>query len=213
MKFSRTDWKYVVDTLMFLCMVGIVAIGLLMAFIIPEGQVGPGRSKFFLGLHRHQWGDIHLNLSLAFAVLVVIHIVLAWSWVKGKAQGLFGKTWKAALGLTVVAAVLVPLIFWLAAPKNDPAYADLGTGHGRNEMGSERHGQAVPSEVPISGRMTMREVERTAGISAKDLLARLGLPDGVSLDETLGRLSRTYGFEMQALRDAVGQLRDAKRRP
>jgi len=47
MKLSKTDWKYIVDTLMFLCMVGIVLIGLLMGFVIPEGRLGPGQSKFF----------------------------------------------------------------------------------------------------------------------------------------------------------------------
>jgi hypothetical protein len=41
MKPSRTDWKSVVDTLMFLCMLGIVLIGLLMGFVIPEGRLGP----------------------------------------------------------------------------------------------------------------------------------------------------------------------------
>jgi hypothetical protein len=37
MRFRRTDAKYAVDTLMFLSLVGIVVIGFLMAFIIPEG--------------------------------------------------------------------------------------------------------------------------------------------------------------------------------
>ena len=131
MKLTRTDWKYVVDTLIFLCMVGIVLIGLLMGFVIPEGRLGPGQSKYFLGVHRHQWGDIHLWLSLAFTALVVVHIVLAWNWFKGKAKGLFGKAWRPMLGLTVVAAVLIPVIFWLSASKNDPAYAEFGEGHGR----------------------------------------------------------------------------------
>ena len=131
MKFSRTDWKYIVDTLMFLCMLGIVLIGLLMGFVIPEGRLGPGQSKYFLGLHRHQWGDVHLYLSLAFTAVVVVHIVLAWSWVKGKAKGLFGRFWKGAMALSVVAAVLVPAVFWLAASKNDPAYAEFGEGQGQ----------------------------------------------------------------------------------
>jgi len=254
MKISRTDWKYLIDTLMFLCILGIVAIGLLMALVIPEGRVGPGQSKYFLGLHRHQWGDIHLYLSLAFAALVLVHLILAWSWIKGKASCLFGKAWKAAVGLTVLAAVTVPLVFWLAASKNDPAYAAFGTGRGRQAgpigehdqflpkqpaavmpaapaagaagqrgetaMGTEVHEnrtvagrmEAESAEVVITGKMTLREVERTAGISAEVLLARLGLPAGISLDETVGRLRRTYGFEMQTLRDAVAGLLEAKRR-
>jgi len=121
--------------LMFLCMVGIVLIGLLMGFVIPEGRLGPGQSKFFLGVHRHQWGDIHLWLSLAFTALVVVHIVLAWSWFIGKAKSLFGKAWRPVLGLTLVAAVLIPVIFWLSAPKNNPAYAEFGEGRGQQARG------------------------------------------------------------------------------
>jgi hypothetical protein len=234
MKLDRTDWKYIVDTLMFLCILGIVAIGLLMGFVIPEGPLGAGQSKYFLGLHRHQWGDIHLYLSLAFTALVIVHIVLAWSWIKGKAKGLFGKAWKAAVVLTVLAAVILPLLFWLTASKNDSAYAEFGTGRGRQAASvAEVAGQpmetaagvdvhedrtvagrmeADSAEVVITGKMTLREVERTAGISAKDILARLGLPAGVSLDETIGRLRRTYGFEMQTLRNAVAELLKAKQR-
>jgi len=129
-KLSRTDWKYVVDTLMVLSILGVTLIGLLMAFVIPEGRLEAGQSKYFLGLHRHQWGDIHLDLSLALAALVIVHVVLAWGWIKGKARGLFGRSWAAAVGLTVLAAVLVPALFWLAASKNDPAYAEFGEGRG-----------------------------------------------------------------------------------
>ncbi|MBN2265253.1 MAG: DUF4405 domain-containing protein, partial [Candidatus Aminicenantes bacterium] len=155
MRSSRTDWKYVVDTLLFLCFLGLAAVGLLMAFVIPEGRVEIGQSKFFLGLHRHQWGDIHLFLSLAFMALAVVHIVLAWSWVKGKARALFGRAWKAGIGLTVLAACAVPLVFWLALSKNDPAYADLGMGRGRQGLRvdvSDRRlpepSAAVPAPAP-----------------------------------------------------------------
>lgn len=228
MKITRTDWKYIVDTLMFLCMVGIVLIGLLIGFVIPEGRLGPGQSKYFLGVHRHQWGDIHLYLSLAFTVLVVVHVVLAWSWTKGKAKGLFGKAWKVVIGLTVVAAVLVPLIFWLAAPKNDPAYAEFGEGkgeQGRRVLDGDRHLQeplnkaaseapaGAPAEGAITGRMTLREVEEATGVPAKDIAARLGLPVDASLDETLGHLRQTYAFEIQAVRDAVAKLLEEKRPP
>lgn len=266
MKLSRTDLKFAVDTLMFVTILGVVAIGVLMAFFIPEGRLGAGQSKYFLGLHRHQWGDIHLYLSLAFAVFAVIHIVLAWSWVKGKASCIFGKSWKAAVGLTVLAAVLVPAAFWLAAPKNDPAYAEFGTGYGRGagrtreaalfipeppaavassgleveaaDVASQTAGagtgeRARPGETPaaepghedrvvagrmeasaevvITGQMTLRELERVAGVPAADIAAKLGLPSDVARDETLGRLRRIYGFEMQALRDAIAELRTAKK--
>jgi hypothetical protein len=262
MRLSRTDWKYLVDTLMFLSLLGIVAIGLLVAFVIPEGPAELGGSKYFLGLHRHQWGDIHLALSLAFSAFALVHILLAWSWIKGKAAAVFGRAWKAALVLTVLAAFAVPGVFWLAATKNDPAFAEFGTGRGRGALRSgaldhrpQEPPPVAPSDVPaapagepaltvapstepakeapaegheertvagrmeagtaevvITGRMTLREAERATGIPFGDIAARLGLPAGVSPDETIGRLRRTYGFDMQAVRDAVAELLEEKRR-
>lgn len=258
MKLGRTDWKYIVDTLMVLCMLGIILIGLLMAFVIPEGRLGAGQSKYFLGLHRHQWGDIHLYLSLAFTAVVVVHLLLAWTWIRGKAKGLFGRAWKAVIGLTVLAAVLVPAALWLAAPKNDPAYAEFGEGRGglgrrfaeTSRPAAEPLNEAAAMDSPespvaarepsepaaaaprlheektvagrmeggpvdavITGQMTLRGVERATGVPAKEIAARLGLPSDVSLDETLGRLRKVHGFEMQTLRDTVAELLKARRPP
>lgn len=224
MRSSRTGWKYLVDTLMFLCIVGVAGIGLMMAFFIPEGPSARGASKFFLGIHRHQWGNIHLYLSIAFTVLLVVHLVLSWSWIKGKAKNLFGKAWRAALGLTLLAAFLVPFLFWLAAPKNDPAYAELGAGVGlrwrqeaplrapvtpplpESEEAAEAPREDVPAEVVITGQMTLRDIERSTGVPARDIAAKLELPPDVPLDEILGRLRRQYGFEIEQVRTIVAEL-------
>ncbi len=249
MKIPRTGWKYLVDTLLFLSVLGVAGIGLMMAFLIPEGPLAGGGTKFFLGIHRHQWGNIHLYLSLAFTVLLVVHLVLSWSWIKGKARSLFGGAWKSALGLTLLAALLVPFLFWLAMPKNDPFYAGYGAGVGlrwRQEAAVERavkpplpapevpavvesgtapeaapggapvsveppkavagHSEAGTAEVVITGQMSLRDVERATGVPARDIIARLGLPPDVPLDEILGRLRRRYGFEIEQVRVAVADL-------
>jgi len=66
--------------------------------------------------------------------------------------------------------------------------------------------EETAAEAMITGQMTLRDVERITGVAAKEIVARLGLPPEVSLDETLGRLRRVHGFEMQALRDTVADL-------
>ncbi len=92
---KKTTWKYLVDTLLFISITGIAFIGILMAFFLAEGPTSQAREseKYFLSLHRHQWGDIHLYLSLAFTALVVIHLILEWSWIKGETRQLFKKAW------------------------------------------------------------------------------------------------------------------------
>jgi len=61
--------------------------------------------------------------------------------------------------------------------------------------------------------MTLWEIEQKTVISAKDLAARLGLPDDVSLDGTLGRLRQGHAFDMQAVCDVVAELLKGKRPP
>jgi hypothetical protein len=217
-KFSRTDTKYLVDTLMFLCILGIAGVGLLLAFIIPEGQAG-GRSKYFLGVHRHQWGHIHLYLSLAFSALLLIHIIVSWSWIRGKARQYFKGSWKTALALTVVAALLIPVVFWLATPKNvAESSEEMGSGPrggggtqgqealGTGEKASAGRGAGAEGSSVISGRMTLGDIERQTGVSVRDIAAKVGLPEDVSRDETLGQLRQRYRFEIQAIRDAVAEL-------
>jgi hypothetical protein len=31
---------------------------------------------------RHEWGDIHFYLSALFVILMVVHIILHWTWIK-----------------------------------------------------------------------------------------------------------------------------------
>lgn len=35
----------------------------------------------FLGLTRHQWGDVHFWIALSLIALLVVHLVLHWRWV------------------------------------------------------------------------------------------------------------------------------------
>jgi len=248
---KRTDWKYVVDAGLFVCVVGIAGIGLLMGFALGEGPaVEGGMSKYFLGLHRHQWGEIHFLLSLAFIVLLAVHLTLGWNWIKGKSRMLFKKAWPIGPALLVVLSALVLFFGWAVSTKNDPSYEDYGAGPGRGryrELKGENEGSlekgpdparasaaadagdsgtvAVPKtgledqgivtrdhgepglEVSITGQMTLRDVERATGVRAADIARHLDLPVGVSLDESLGRLRRRYGFAIQDVRDFVAARR------
>ena len=66
------------------------------------------------------------------------------------------------------------------------------------------------SGILITGRMTLYDIEKETGISARKIADKLGLPERVSLDETLGRLRKRYLFAMQDVRDAVADLMKEK---
>ncbi len=220
---KKTTWKYMVDVVMFLAMVGIILIGLLLAFIIKEGPTVQAGGKYFLDLHRHQWSNIHLFLSLFFSGALVIHLILEWSWIKGKTKTLFKGAWRPALVTIAAAALLVPLGMWALSTKNAPGYADSGIGYMKqrslntNTIPAEEetphqdpapiapaHKLELPSRHPesekatfvVTGQMTLRQVEQKTGIPASRILDRMGLPANLSRRDTLGRLKRRYSFTL-----------------
>jgi len=230
---KKTDWQYLVDTLLFLCIVGIAFIGFLMGLVIPKGPTAPESAKYFLWLHRHQWGNIHFYLSIAFTVLVIIHLIFSWKWIKAKARQIFKGRWATALILTAIASFLVLFLFWSLYPKVPGAYEDYGIRAGerarrqqiskegypiREEKDEETHGEEhedtltrgkmaeVTSGILITGRMTLYDLEDKTGVPARKIADKLGLPSNAPLNETLGRLRKRYLFSMQDLRDAIANL-------
>lgn len=196
-----------------------------MGLFIPKGPTAPESAKYFLGLHRHQWGNIHFYLSITFTVLVIIHLIFSWKWIKAKARQIFKGRWAAALILTAIASFLVLFLFWSLYPKVPGAYQDYGIRDGerarRQQLSKERY--LIPEEkeeetltrgsmaedtsgILITGRMTLYDIENETGVPARKIADKLGLPSNAPLNESLGRLRKRYLFTMQDVRDAVANL-------
>lgn len=206
---KKADWQYLVDTLLFICMLSIAFIGILMGFFLAEGPTVRESEKYFLGLHRHQWGDIHLYLSLAFILLIIVHLILAWNWIKGKSQSLFRKGWGAAISLTFFGGILLLFGFWIFTPKYPLSYKDYGKGARVQAQSQFLPGDFIDEEegyLTITGRMTLAEVERITGIPTQSLIQKLGLPVKTSPDETLGQLRKKHGFSVSDIREIITTL-------
>jgi hypothetical protein len=219
---KKSDWQYLVDTLLFLCIAGIAFIGFLMGLFLPKGPNAQESAKYFLGLHRHQWGNIHFYLSIAFVILVIIHLVLSWKWIKNKSRQLFKKRWSTALIFTAIASVLLIFLFWALYPRYPGAYEDYGIRAGErakqqqlSEEGYPIHEEKIFYEdgnvyIVITGQTTLRQAEKAIGIPAKKIATELRLPSNVSVDETFGRLRKKYRFNLLEVRDVISDLLSRK---
>lgn len=72
-----------IDIVLFILLVAMAGIGFLMKYVTVSGEVrnviyGNNLDLEFLGLTRHQWGSIHLTISIIFLVMLVLHIILHW---------------------------------------------------------------------------------------------------------------------------------------
>jgi len=180
---KKNNLKYLVDTLLFLSMVGVAFIGFLMAFFLAEGPANQISSKYFLGLHRHQWGDIHLYLSIIFSILVVFHLLLAWKWIKSQAERLFKGGWKTVLILTLAASFILIGLMWALLPKQPSSYRKYGT-RLRGEIpprfnGVEQKSDTTLSQLPAYGSRT-----------AADTTDRKAVPEDQPVETEVPRLTR-----------------------
>jgi hypothetical protein len=271
MRIKNSDWRYLVDALLFICLIGMIFIGILLGLVISEGPVSSGGSKYFLGLHRHQWGDIHAYLSIAFVILMAVHLILNWKWITTKTGQIFKGHSTAALVAISVLPFVVLLLFWMRTPKDAETFRSYGTGAGeiqrnlpiqpretwppaeaeaprdeprisetpRRAESAIRQDDLRPADEPavpaapatpaveperhheeehhnrvgsitITGQHTLRDLERATGIPAREIVRGMGLPEWTPVNETLGRLRRRYGFEIDRIRDVVSRLLEEK---
>jgi len=95
---KKNTLRAIVDALLFVCLLSSTFIGVLLAFFIGEGRT-PKLPKVLWGLHRHDWGDIHLWFSLGMVGLVVIHLILQIPWLRGTSKKLTRLHWILALAI------------------------------------------------------------------------------------------------------------------
>jgi len=113
---GKNTLNRVINLALYLLFCAGFGIGLLLWYGLPSGQRsgarGAGRAEW-LGLNRHEWGDVHLYVMLAFASLCVLHLWLNRIWlVKIAAKGGSWKLWGGLLlGVAVIASfALAPLL-------------------------------------------------------------------------------------------------------
>ena len=82
---KRATVNFIVNLVSFLVLAVLSSSGIIIA--MPH-EHGPNEKRI-LGLGRGQWGDIHLWLGIAFVVLMLVHLVLHWGWVKWYVKSIF----------------------------------------------------------------------------------------------------------------------------
>jgi len=97
---KRTTLNFIIDLVSFINLLALAFTGLIMKYILPPGTGGRGRQlhggagrepiKDLWSMTRHEWGDIHFYLALLFVILIVVHIILHWGWIKNYCKSFLG---------------------------------------------------------------------------------------------------------------------------
>jgi hypothetical protein len=131
---DRTNLNFVIDALMFLCLMALAGLGFLMKYVLlpgREARVKYGRNVdlTWLGWDRHDWGQIHLYLALILLGLLVIHLILHWQMILGLYARLIPDPqtrFRLAMALLIITVLLLYFPFLIT-----PSVQDRGRGGGR----------------------------------------------------------------------------------
>lgn len=85
---EKQKLNFVIDALMFLCLMAMAGLGFLMKYALLPGRqawakYGRNVELTWLGWDRHDWGEIHLYLAFALLGLLTIHLILHWQMILG----------------------------------------------------------------------------------------------------------------------------------
>jgi len=228
---KKNTLNFLVDLVTLLIMLGMVATGLVIRFVLPPGsggrhaapESGPGRQLTLWDMGRHDWGNIHFWLAVALAVLATIHVALHWSWIcntirrllipgyasqdSSKIRNIYG------FGFLAVLAALLAGFGWLAFSNVETIQGSAG--HFRQNDNAVTSGEDHPGDGEnngmshtIRGSMTLAQLESATGVPLEIIRHKLRLPDNVPPDERLGRLKHQYGFEISQIRRIVADYKD-----
>ena len=237
---NKTQSNLVIDAIMFLVLMAISGLGLLMKFVLIPGYKRAelyehAADFYFLGLTRHEWGDIHLWLAFLFLFLLLLHIILHWKMIICIFRQMFsGKSMRISIASLVALAglflLLAPFLIQSEAGPSTrqyrhrtvpPRYMNEISYRGksyrqrinREYSGAQRidreitkNFQQSPSEIiRVYNYMTLNEVAEKYTISAQKLAEELNIP-GTETEIKLIDLRKKYNFLLPDVRKAVLRL-------
>lgn len=80
---NKADTLWVTDLVMAILGTITVGTGLIMFFVVPPRSAHEG-AKYFLALHRHDWGMLHFAAGAVLVLLVLLHLWHHRRWIVGR---------------------------------------------------------------------------------------------------------------------------------
>jgi len=116
----------IINALGLLTFVSMISTGIILKWILPPGsgrveslmRGGFGQNKtiaILMGLTRHEWGEIHFYISIAFLIILIIHFVLHWDWIRATAWGT-KKCPQSSLRRWMTIGIVIFIVISLALP-------------------------------------------------------------------------------------------------
>lgn len=189
---KRSYLNFFIDIIAFIGFAVLTTTGVLMRYILPPGS---GHYSTLWNLDRHEWGNIHFRISVAFFSILTLHLILHWRWIVNVITGRPGETSGIRAGLGIIG--LLATLGLAISPLIMPVETDLNNKEGTRLYNNIHEG------IFINGSVTLKELETRTGVPAIYIIESFKLPQSTSVNQQLGHLEKKYGIEMNAIRKAV----------
>ncbi len=84
---DKNRWKFFADILMFVDFLALATSGFILWLVLPRGSGAGGGTSFLL--LREQWMRMHNFASVILIVLLLVHLILNWQWIKSMFRNVF----------------------------------------------------------------------------------------------------------------------------
>lgn len=239
---NKTKINLIIDAILLVLLMAIAGLGFLIKYVLvpgyKRGDLYEGDVElYYMGLTRHEWGNIHLWLSFIFLGLMILHILLHWGMITCIfKQMIAGKTSRALIAIfTGALAIFLALAPFFVTPRVEPFQAKhhhrhtnekqlkqtvssgikanpvdqsvSRTSENRRNSKEGHNSQHVHDELGIYGSMSLEEAASKYAVSVSDLTRTMNISP-IDSSQKIGRLKKKYGFEMEELKDAILKLKN-----
>lgn len=232
--FDKPKFNIIIDIIMFLLIMPIAGIGFLIKYVLVPGYkrneiYGSNVDLEFWGKTNHEWGTIHLILSIALLVLLIVHIIFHWKMIVGIFKRIVPVT-RTRITLVSVLSILgllsisFPLFINPEIVEKEATHRNrkeektieaenanrtitenseiTNNGKPKVETREATHTHLNSVKIEVLGNQTLQYVADKYNVPVNVIAADLNLPNGLN-EEKLGRLKRQYPFSMNDVRASI----------
>lgn len=129
---QKPTLNFVVDTIAFFLFLCLLSTGFLIFLVIP-----PASGYTVWGMGRHGWGEIHFWIAITFLLIMAVHVILHWKWIKAKVKGSSKDTHQSKKRSFFAILLFIIVLLLLLAPFLSPVEKSGGEQHNRHDVHAE----------------------------------------------------------------------------
>ena len=109
---KKAELNFAIDLAALAAFILLLSTGFLIYFVLPAGS---GQLEIW-GLNRHGWGEIHFWIAISFLLIIGIHFVLHWKWIKNMSAGSRKQCGSKNTRITALILMLVVILILAVSP-------------------------------------------------------------------------------------------------